>query len=49
MKNNLKLLRKDVIKVRRVLKPRVSGFKQFCDIFGYKFSSILANLLINQL
>lgn len=42
---NLKLLRKDVIKVRRVLKPRVSGFKQFCDIFGYKFSSLFNKYL----
>ena len=42
---NLKLLRKDVIKVRRVLKPRCSGFKQFCDTFGYKVGSLFSKYL----
>ena len=42
---NLKLLRKDVIKVRRKLRPRCSGMEQLADTLGYKFGSLFNKYL----
>lgn len=41
----LKILRKNVVKVPRIVYPRCSKFEQFRDQFGYKFSSIFNRYL----